>query len=61
LGLEADLSQQLLVLLLHGGVQDQLRVLQQALYYSTVYSTPEVDCPSTNLQRANDLAPYYKF
>ena len=36
-------------------------VLQQAPYYSTVYSTPEVDCPSTNLQRANDLAPYYKF
>jgi hypothetical protein len=36
-------------------------VIQQALYYSTVYSTPEVDCPSTNLQRANDLSPYYKF
>jgi len=36
-------------------------VLQQALYYSTVYSDPEVDCMSTNLQRANDLVPYYKF
>ena len=36
-------------------------VIQQALYYSTVYSNPEVDCMSTNLQRANDLAPYYKF
>jgi hypothetical protein len=36
-------------------------VLQQALYYSTVYSNPEVECMSTNLQRANDLAPYYKF
>lgn len=36
-------------------------VLQQALFYSTVYSNPEVDCPSTNLQRANDLVPYYKF
>jgi hypothetical protein len=36
-------------------------VLQQALYYSTVYSNPEVDCMATNLQRANDLAPYYKF
>jgi len=36
-------------------------VLQQALYFSTVYSNPEVDCMSTNLQRANDLAPYYKF
>jgi len=28
---------------------------------STIYSSPEVDCPSTNLQRANDLSPYYKF
>jgi hypothetical protein len=36
-------------------------VIQQALYYSTVYSNPEVDCMATNLQRANDLAPYYKF
>lgn len=36
-------------------------VLQQALYFSTVYSNPEVDCMSTNLQRANDLTPYYKF
>jgi hypothetical protein len=36
-------------------------VIQQSLYYSTVYSSPEVDCPSTNLQRANDLSPYYKF
>ena len=36
-------------------------LIQQALYYSTVYSNPEVDCMSTNLQRANDLVPYYKF
>ncbi len=36
-------------------------VLNQALYYSTIYSNPDVDCMSTNLQRANDLAPYYKF
>jgi hypothetical protein len=36
-------------------------VIQQSLYYSTIYSSPEVDCPSTNLQRANDLSPYYKF
>jgi hypothetical protein len=36
-------------------------VLQQALYYSAVYSNPEVDCMATNLQRANDLLPYYKF
>jgi len=36
-------------------------LIQQALYYSTVYSNPEVDCMATNMQRANDLAPYYKF
>jgi hypothetical protein len=36
-------------------------VIQQSLYFSTVYSNPDVDCMSTNLQRANDLAPYYKF
>jgi hypothetical protein len=36
-------------------------VIQQSLYYSTIDSSPEVDCPSTNLQRASDLSPYYKF
>jgi hypothetical protein len=36
-------------------------LIQQALYYSTIYSNPEVDCPSTNLQRANDVSPYYVF
>jgi hypothetical protein len=36
-------------------------LIQQSLYYSTVYSSPEVDCPSTNLQRANELSPYYVF
>jgi hypothetical protein len=36
-------------------------VIQQSLFYSTVYSTPEVDCPSTNLQRATELSPYYVF
>jgi hypothetical protein len=36
-------------------------VIQQSLYYSTIYSSPEVDCPSTNLQRANELSPHYVF
>lgn len=36
-------------------------VIQQSLFYSTVYSDPEVDCPSTNLQRAQELSPYYVF
>ncbi|BCO36876.1 DUF3558 domain-containing protein [Mycobacterium heckeshornense] len=36
-------------------------VIQQSLFYSTVYSVPDVDCPSTNLQRAQELSPYYVF
>lgn len=36
-------------------------LIQQSLFYSTVYSNPDVDCPSTNLQRANELSPYYVF
>lgn len=36
-------------------------VIQQSLWYSTVYSEPDVDCPSTNLQRAQELSPYYVF
>ncbi|ORV10408.1 DUF3558 domain-containing protein [Mycobacterium celatum] len=36
-------------------------LIQQALFYSTVYSEPDVDCPATNLQRAKDLSPYYVF
>jgi hypothetical protein len=36
-------------------------VIQQSLFYSTVYSAPDVDCPSTNLQRAQELSPYYVF
>ena len=36
-------------------------VIQQSLFYSTIYSSPEVDCPATNLQRANELSAYYKF
>ncbi|GFG76423.1 DUF3558 domain-containing protein [Mycobacterium botniense] len=36
-------------------------VIQQSLFYSTIYSNPDVDCPSTNLQRAQQLSPYYVF
>jgi hypothetical protein len=36
-------------------------LIQQSLFFSTVYSNPEVDCMATNLQRANDLVPFYKF
>lgn len=36
-------------------------LIQQSLFFSTVYSNPDVDCMATNLQRANELVPYYKF
>ncbi|MGB3893587.1 DUF3558 family protein [Mycolicibacter sinensis] len=36
-------------------------VIQQSLYYSPVYSNPQVDCPAENLMRAHQLAPHYKY
>ncbi|MEO8815093.1 MAG: DUF3558 family protein [Mycobacterium sp.] len=36
-------------------------VIQQSLYYSPVYSNPDVDCPSENLMRAQQLSPHYIF
>ena len=36
-------------------------VLQQSLFYAPVYSVPDVDCMQTNLQRAEQLVPFYKF
>jgi hypothetical protein len=36
-------------------------VLQQALFYAPVYSADDVDCMQTNLQRAQQLVPFYKF
>ncbi len=36
-------------------------VLQQSLFYSPIYSPTTSDCLQTNLQRANELVPYYKF
>ncbi|BBY29402.1 DUF3558 domain-containing protein [Mycolicibacterium sediminis] len=36
-------------------------VLQQSLFYAPVYSADDVDCLQTNLQRANELVPYYTF
>ncbi|WP_237572596.1 DUF3558 domain-containing protein [Mycolicibacterium lacusdiani] len=36
-------------------------VLQQSIFYAPVYSANDVDCLQTNIQRANELAPYYKF
>jgi hypothetical protein len=36
-------------------------VIQQSLFFSPVYSNPDVDCPSENLMRARQLAPHYIF
>jgi hypothetical protein len=36
-------------------------VLQQSIFYAPTYSPSDPDCLQTNMQRANELAPYYKF
>ena len=36
-------------------------VIQQSLFYSPIHSPDRPDCLQTNLQRAHQLAPYYKF
>ncbi len=36
-------------------------VIQQSLFYSPVHSPARPDCLAVNLQRAHELAPYYKF
>ena len=36
-------------------------VIQQSLFYSPKYAADDVDCMQTNLQRAHELAPYYRY
>ncbi len=36
-------------------------VIQQSLFYSPVYSNPDVDCMQENLMRAQQLSPHYIF
>lgn len=36
-------------------------VIQQSVFYSPIYSPDAPDCLQVNMQRANELAPYYKF
>lgn len=36
-------------------------LIQQSLFYSPIYSEPDVDCLQTNMQRAHELAPFYTF
>ncbi|MCW2689751.1 MAG: hypothetical protein JWR37_4641 [Mycobacterium sp.] len=41
--------------------QTSYGVIQQSLFYSPIYSEPDPDCMQTNLQRAQELAPYYVY
>lgn len=34
-------------------------VIQQSLFYSPIYSDPDVNCMETNRQRAHELSPHY--
>jgi hypothetical protein len=34
-------------------------VIQQSLFFSPIYSNPDVDCPAENAMRAQQLARYY--
>ena len=36
-------------------------VIQQSLFYSPIYAADDVDCMQTNLRRAHELAPYYRY
>jgi hypothetical protein len=36
-------------------------VIQQSLFYSPIYAADDVDCLQTNLQRARELSPFYKY
>ncbi|MCP9276177.1 DUF3558 domain-containing protein [Mycolicibacterium arenosum] len=36
-------------------------VIQQSVFYSPIYSPTAPDCLQVNMQRANELAPYYTF
>jgi hypothetical protein len=41
--------------------QTSYGVIQQSLFYSPIYAADNVDCLQTNLQRAQQLAPFYKY
>jgi hypothetical protein len=36
-------------------------VIQQSVFYSPIYSPQRPDCLAVNIQRAQELSPYYKF
>ena len=43
------------------GLDTDYGLIQQTIFFSTIYSNPIPDCMQTNLQRAHELVPHYKF
>ena len=43
------------------GFDTDYGLIQQTIFFSTIYSEPNPDCMQTNLQRAHELVPHYKF
>ena len=43
------------------GFDTSYGLIQQTIFFSTIYSDPTPDCMQTNLQRAHELVPHYKF
>jgi hypothetical protein len=43
------------------GLKTSYGLIQQTMFFSPIYSNPPPDCMQTNLQRAHDLIPFYKF
>ena len=43
------------------GLDTDYGLIQQTIFFSTIYSNPPPDCMQTNLQRAHELVPHYIF
>jgi hypothetical protein len=43
------------------GFDTDYGLIQQTIFFSTIYSNPPPDCMQTNLQRAHELVPHYIF
>ena len=43
------------------GFDTDYGLIQQTIFFSTIYSNPIPDCMQTNLLRAHELVPHYKF
>jgi hypothetical protein len=61
MGDEADRLEQPVVDHLRDAFKTEYGLIQQSLFYAPTYTPDDVDCLQTNLQRAHELAPYYKY